>query len=150
MLKPGDKAPAISLLDQHGKKRSLKEFAKRKVLVYFYPKADTPGCTQQSCLLSEIKGDIGRTVIVGISPDSPARQLKFDTKHKLGFALLADEQHTVAKAYNVWKKKSMYGREYMGIERSAFLIDGNGKILHAWYKISPKDTPKYLLEALDA
>lgn len=150
MLKPGDKAPAISLLDQHGKKRSLKEFAKRKVLVYFYPKADTPGCTQQSCLLSEIKGDIGRTVIVGISPDSPARQLKFDTKYKLGFALLADEEHTAAKAYKVWKKKSMYGREYMGIERSAFLIDGNGKILHAWYKISPKDTPKLLLEALDS
>ena len=150
MLKPGDKAPAISLLDQHGKKRSLKEFAKRKVLVYFYPKADTPGCTQQSCLLSEIQGEIGRTVIVGISPDSPTKQLKFDTKYKLGFPLLADEEHTVAKAYKVWKKKSMYGREYMGIERSAFLIDGNGKILHAWYKISPKDTPKFLLEALEA
>jgi len=150
MLKPGDKAPAISLLDQHGKKRSLKEFAKRKVLVYFYPRADTPGCTQQSCLLSEIQGEIGRTVIVGISPDSPTKQLKFDTKYKLGFPLLSDEEHTVAKAYKVWKKKSMYGREYMGIERSAFLIDGNGKILHAWYKISPKDTPKFLLEALEA
>jgi peroxiredoxin Q/BCP len=149
MLKPGDKAPAISLVDQHGKKRSLKEFAKRKVLVYFYPKADTPGCTQQSCLLSEIKGEIGRTVIIGISPDTPTKQLKFDTKYKLGFPLLADEEHEVAKAYKVWKKKSMYGREYMGIERSAFLIDGNGKILQAWYKISPKDTPKFLLEALE-
>lgn len=150
MLKPGDKAPAISLADQQGKQRTLKEFAKRKVLVYFYPKADTPGCTQQSCLLSAVKDDIGRTVILGISPDSSARQLKFDTKYKLGFPLLADEDHAVAKAYKVWKKKSMYGREYMGIERSAFLIDGNGKILHAWYKISPKDTPKFLLEALDA
>jgi peroxiredoxin Q/BCP len=150
VLKSGDKAPAISLLDQHGKRRSLKEFAKRKVLVYFYPKADTPGCTQQSCLLSEIKGEIGRTAIIGISPDSPARQLKFDAKYELGFPLLADEEHVVAKAYKVWKKKSMYGREYMGIERSAFLIDGNGKILHAWYKISPKDTPKFLLEALEA
>ena len=150
MLKSGDKAPAISLVDQHGKRRSLKEFAKRKVLVYFYPKADTPGCTQQSCLLSEIKGEIGRTAIIGISPDSPARQLKFDAKYELGFPLLADEEHVVAKAYKVWKKKSMYGREYMGIERSAFLIDGNGKILHAWYKIAPKDTPKFLLEALEA
>jgi peroxiredoxin Q/BCP len=150
VLKSGDKAPAISLVDQHGKRRSLKEFAKRKVLVYFYPKADTPGCTQQSCLLSEIKGEIGRTAIIGISPDSPARQLKFDAKYELGFPLLADEEHVVAKAYKVWKKKSMYGREYMGIERSAFLIDGNGKILHAWYKISPKDTPKFLLEALEA
>ena len=150
MLKVGDKAPAISLLDQHGERRTLKEFAKRKVLVYFYPKADTPGCTQQSCLLSEIQDEIGRTVIIGISPDTPAKQFKFDTKYKLGFPLLADEEHVVAKAYKVWKKKSMYGREYMGIERSAFLIDGNGKILQAWYKISPKDTPKFLLEALDA
>ena len=148
MLKTGDKAPAIALLDQYGDKRTLKEFAKRKVLVYFYPKADTPGCTQQSCLLSEIKDDIGRTAIIGISPDEPKRQLKFDTKYSLGFPLLADTEHAVAKAYKVWKKKSMYGREYMGIERSAFLIDGNGKILHAWYKISPKDTPKFLLEAL--
>ena len=149
MLKAGDKAPAIALLDQHGKKRTLKEFAKRKVLVYFYPKADTPGCTQQSCLLSEIKDDIGRTAIIGISPDEPKKQLKFDTKYSLGFPLLADTEHAVAKAYKVWKKKSMYGREYMGIERSAFLIDGSGKILDAWYKISPKDTPKFLLEALE-
>jgi peroxiredoxin Q/BCP len=149
MLKAGDRAPAIALFDQHGKKRTLKEFAKRKVLVYFYPKADTPGCTQQSCLLSEIKDDIGRTVIIGISPDEPKKQLKFDTKYSLGFPLLADTEHAVAKAYKVWKKKSMYGREYMGIERSAFLIDGTGKILNAWYKISPKDTPKFLLEALE-
>ncbi|MFM8265498.1 MAG: redoxin domain-containing protein, partial [Acidimicrobiia bacterium] len=98
MLKPGDKAPAIALIDQHGEQRSLKEFAKRKVLVYFYPKADTPGCTQQSCLLSNIKDDIGRTAIIGISPDAPAKQLKFDTKYKLGFPLLADESHAVAKA----------------------------------------------------
>jgi peroxiredoxin Q/BCP len=148
MLKSGDKAPAFALVDQHGKKRTLKEFAKRKVLVYFYPKADTPGCTQQSCLLSGIKPDIGRTVIIGISPDAPAKQLKFDAKYDLGFPLLADESHEIAKAYKVWKKKSMYGREYMGIERSAFLIGGDGKILHAWYKISPKDTPVFLLEAL--
>ena len=149
MLKPGDKAPAISLVDQHGKKRTLKDYAKRKVLLYFYPKADTPGCTQQSCLLSDIKDEIGRTVIIGISPDAPAKQLKFDVKYKLGFPLLSDEDHKVAKAFKVWKKKSMYGREYMGIERSAFLIDGSGKIIHAWYKISPKDTPKFLLEALE-
>ncbi|GDX14026.1 MAG: thioredoxin-dependent thiol peroxidase [Ilumatobacteraceae bacterium] len=148
MLKAGDKAPAFALVDQHGKKRTLKEFAKRKVLVYFYPKADTPGCTQQSCLLRDLRKTIGRTAIVGISPDAPARQLKFDTKYALGFPLLADETHEVAQAYKVWKKKSMYGREYMGIERSAFLIDANGRILHAWYKISPKDTPAYLLEAL--
>ena len=149
MLKVGLKAPSFDLLDQHGNKVSLKDFSKRKVLVYFYPKADTPGCTEQSCLLSGISKDIGRTAIVGISPDAPAKQLKFDVKYQLGFPLLADETHAVAKAYKVWKKKSMYGREYMGIERSAFLIGANGMILFAWYKISPKDTPKFLLEALE-
>lgn len=148
MLKAGDKAPAIELLDQHGFAFSLKSLGKRKTLVYFYPKADTPGCTQQSCLLRDISKDIGRTAIVGVSPDIPSKQLKFDNKYSLGFPLLADTEHVVSKAYKVWKKKSMYGREYMGIERSAFLIDGNGVILHAWYKISPKDTPTNLLTAL--
>ena len=148
MLKTGDKAPALSLLDQNSKKVSLKDFANRKVLLYFYPKADTPGCTVQSCLLRDIRKDIGKTAIIGVSPDEPAKQLKFDKKFDLGFTLLADTEHKVAKAYKVWKKKSMYGREYMGIERSAFLIDEKGKILHAWYKISPKDTPTNLLEAL--
>ena len=149
MLKTGDKAPAIALLDQHGKKISLKDFAKNKVLLYFYPKADTPGCTTQSCLLRDIRKSVGKTVIIGVSPDEPAKQLKLDEKNKLGFTLLSDTEHKVSKAYKVWKKKSMYGREYMGIERSAFLIDEKGKILHAWYKISPKDTPVLLLEALE-
>jgi peroxiredoxin Q/BCP len=148
MLKTGDKAPALSLLDQNSKKVSLKDFASKKVLLYFYPKADTPGCTVQSCLLRDIRKDIGKTAIIGVSPDEPAKQLKFDKKFDLGFTLLADTEHKVAKAYKVWKKKSMYGREYMGIERSAFLIDEKGKILHAWYKVSPKDTPTNLLEAL--
>ena len=148
MLKPGDKAPEIELLDQNDKPVSLKKFAKKKVLVYFYPKADTPGCTAQSCGLRDIKDQIGRTAIVGISPDTPAKQKKFDDKYELGFPLLADTENKVAKAYKVWKKKSMYGREYMGIERSAFLIDGNGVIIEAWYKISPIDTPLKLLAAL--
>ena len=148
MLKTGDKAPALSLLDQNSKKVSLKNFTNKKVLLYFYPKADTPGCTVQSCLLRDIRKDIGKTAIIGVSPDEPAKQLKFDKKFDLGFTLLADTEHKVAKAYKVWKKKSMYGREYMGIERSAFLIDEKGKILHAWYKVSPKDTPTNLLEAL--
>jgi len=149
MLKTGDKAPAIALLDQHGKKVSLKDFANKKVLLYFYPKADTPGCTTQSCLLRDIRKKIGKTVIIGVSPDESAKQLKFDKKYDLGFTLLADTEQKVSKAYKVWKKKSMYGREYMGIERSAFLIDEKGKIVHAWYKISPKDTPVFLLEAVE-
>jgi len=148
MLKAGDKAPSIELLDQNGKSVDLAKFAKKKVLVYFYPKADTPGCTAQSCGLRDVKDRIGRTVIIGISPDKPEKLKKFDEKYDLGFTLLADTENKVAKAYKVWKKKSMYGREYMGIVRSAFLIDGGGKIVHAWYKISPKDTPTFLLEAL--
>lgn len=148
MLKAGDVAPGLDLPDQNGKDVSLSKYAKRKVLVYFYPKADTPGCTTQSCGLRDVKDQIGKTVIIGISPDKPEKQKKFDEKYELGFPLLADTENKVAKAYKVWKKKSMYGREYMGIERSAFLIDGNGVILHAWYKISPKDTPMQLLKAL--
>ena len=148
MLKEGSLAPDIELLDQHEKKFSLKKLSKRTVLVYFYPKADTPGCTQQSCGLRDIADQIGKTVIVGISPDKPAKLLKFDEKYSLGFTLLSDDTNSVAKKYKVWKKKSMYGREYMGIERSAFLINGKGEIVHAWYKISPKDTPLRLLESL--
>ena len=148
MLKEGSLAPDIELLDQHEKKFSLKKLSKRNVLVYFYPKADTPGCTQQSCGLRDIADQIGKTVIVGISPDKPAKLLKFDEKYSLSFTLLSDDTNAVAKKYKVWKKKSMYGREYMGIERSAFLINGKGEIVHAWYKISPKDTPLRLLESL--
>ena len=150
MLKQGSKAPDIELTDQNGKPFSLAKQGKGKILVYFYPKADTPGCTQQSCGLRDIKPDIGRTKIVGISPDKPEKQKKFDEKFGLGFPLLADTENVVAKAFKVWKKKSMYGREYMGIERSAFLVGPDGRILHAWYKISPKDTPTRLLEALAA
>lgn len=148
MLKVGDQAPAIELLDQNGKVVSLAKLGKKKVLIYFYPKADTPGCTTQSCGLRDIKGDVGRTTIIGISPDKPDKLKKFNEKYELGFTLLSDIEHVVSLAYKVWKKKSMYGREYMGIERSAFLIDANGIIQEAWYKISPKDTPLNLLKAL--
>lgn len=147
MLKQGSKAPALDLQDQNGKTVSWASFGKRKVLVYFYPKADTPGCTAQSCGLRDVKDQIGRTAIVGVSPDKAEKQKKFDDKFELGFPLLADTENKVAKAFGVWKKKSMYGREYMGIERSAFLIQ-DGVVLEAWYKISPADTPKNLLKAL--
>ncbi len=147
MLAEGSAVPEIELLDQDGKKFSLSKMGKKKVLIYFYPKADTPGCTTQSCGLRDIKDKIGRTVIVGISPDKSEKQKKFDDKYELGFPLLADTENVVAKAFKVWKKKSMYGREYMGIERSAFLVQ-DGVVLHAWYKISPADTPTNLLKAL--
>ena len=148
-LQQGSEAPAFSLTDQADKKLALSDYRGRKVLIYFYPKADTPGCTAQSCGLRDVLGDIGDTAVVGISPDSPARQAKFDQKYGLGFPLLADEDHAVAEAYGVWTEKSMYGRKYMGILRSAFLIDEDGRVAEAWYKISPADTPKKLLKALE-
>ena len=150
MLKPGDKAPLITLKDQSGQTVKLSGFKGRKVLVYFYPKADTPGCTTQACGLRDILGQIGDTAVVGISPDPPAKQARFDTKYGLGFPLLSDQDHAVAEAYGVWVEKSMYGRKYMGIERSAFLVDEKGKLAEVWYKVSPKDTPTNLLKALEA
>ena len=150
-LTVGKKAPAFTLTDQHGKKVKLSDYAGKKVVVYFYPKADTTGCTQQACNLRDAMPQLKRlkaAAVIGISPDAPAKQLKFDEKYGLGFPLLADEDHTVAEKYGVWAEKSMYGRKYMGIERSAFLIDEKGKIAAAWYKISPADTPKNLLAAL--
>jgi len=123
-------------------------FAGRKLLVYFYPKADTPGCTTQACGLNEILGDIGDTAVVGISPDQPKKQRKFADKFGLGFPLLSDPDHAVAEAFDVWQERSMYGRRYMGILRSAFLIDEQARIEQAWYKVSPKDTPANLLAAV--
>jgi peroxiredoxin Q/BCP len=149
-LSTGDKAPTFTLLDQDEQKVELTDFKGRNVLVYFYPKADTPGCTTQSCALRDIAGAIGDTAIVGISPDTSARQKKFDDKYSLGFPLLADTEHAVAEAFGVWGEKKNYGRTYMGIVRSAFLIDEKGKVAQAWYKISPKDTPTKLLKALEA
>ena len=149
-LKPGDKAPAFTLLDQSGEKTKLSDFKGRKVLVYFYPKADTPGCTAQACGLRDVLGDIADAAVVGISPDKPDAQSKFDQKYGLGFPLLSDVDHSVAEAYGAWGERSMYGRTYMGIIRSAFLIGADGKIAEAWYKISPADTPRKLLGAVGA
>ena len=152
VLKPGDNAPDFTLVDQEGSPFNLGDSLGRKVrhLIYFYPKADTPGCTTQACGLRDIAGEVGDTTIIGISPDRPAAQKKFDTKYHLGFPLLSDPDHAVAEAFDVWKEKSMYGKKYMGIERSAFLIDGNGKVEQAWYRVKPKDTPTNLLKALGA
>ncbi|MGA0359115.1 MAG: thioredoxin-dependent thiol peroxidase [Ilumatobacteraceae bacterium] len=146
----GSKSPKFELLDQRGERVRLADFAGRKVLVYFYPKADTPGCTKQSCGLRDIAGEIGDTAIIGISPDKPAKLARFDEKYSLGFTLLSDEDHAVAEAFGVWVEKSMYGKKYMGVQRSSFLIDGTGRVERAWPKISPADTPTELLRALGA
>lgn len=147
-LNPGDQAPDFSLRDQMEKVVNLSDYRGRSVLVYFYPKADTPGCTAQSCGLRDVIDRIGDTAVIGISPDAPAKQARFDQKYALGFPLLADEDHSVAEDYGVWTEKSMYGRKYMGILRSAFLVDPEGRLAEVWYKVSPADTPKKLLAAL--
>jgi peroxiredoxin Q/BCP len=146
----GTKAPAFTLLDQHEQKVQLSKLAGRKVLVYFYPRADTPGCTKQACGLRDIRDQVGDTVIIGISPDKPAALKKFDEKYGLGFTLLSDPDHEVAEQYGVWVEKKNYGRTYMGVQRSAFLLDESGRVIKAWPKISPADTPKHLLAALAA
>ena len=147
-LEPGDTAPDFTLPDQSGEPVALASFKGRKVLVYFYPKADTPGCTTQSCELRDIRDDVD-VQIIGISPDQPDKQKKFDDRYSLGFPLLSDPDHSVAEKYGAWGPKKLYGREYEGIIRSAFLIDETGKLAEAWPKISPKDTPKKLLKALE-
>lgn len=141
-LTAGDRAPAFTLVDQRGKKVRLSDHKGKKVVLYFYPKADTPGCTTQSCELRDHRKDLAKlgAEVLGVSPDSPERQAKFDEKYGLGFPLLADEEHAVAEKYGVWGEKVNYGRKYMGIIRSAFVIDEKGKIAAAFYKISPKDT----------
>lgn len=150
-LEIGDKAPAFRLKNQDGETVKLSDYKGRKVLVYFYPKADTPGCTTQSCAVRDAAPDFdGLGVdVVGISPDTPERQKKFDDKYGLGFPLLADDDHAVADKWGVWGEKSMYGRKYMGIVRSSFLIDEKGKVAGAWYKVSPKNTVPNARKLLD-
>jgi thioredoxin-dependent peroxiredoxin len=148
LLKPGDPAPPFNLPDQSGHEVSLASFRGRKVLVYFYPKADTPGCTAQACALRDVLGDVGSTAVIGISPDPPKRQAAFDAKYSLGFSLLSDVSHTVAESYGVWVERSMYGRTYMGIQRSAFLLGEDGTLEKVWYKVAPAATAENLLKAL--
>jgi thioredoxin-dependent peroxiredoxin len=149
-LSGGDPAPAFALPDQEGRTVRLEDFRGRKLLVYFYPKALTSGCTAQSCAVRDAREDLSGLGVdaVGISPDAPGLQSKFDAKHSLGFPLLSDPDHAVAEAFGVWGEKSMYGRKYMGIVRSAFLIDERGRIQEAWYKVKPKDTVPNALAAL--
>ena len=149
-LKKGSKAPAFNLVDQNGEKVSLADYKGKRLFVYFYPKANTSGWTTQSISVRDALPKLKSlaTEALGISPDKPTQQKKFDEKHQLRFPLLSDQDHTVAEAYGAWGEKTMYGKKYMGIIRSAFLIDEKGKILHAWYKISPKKTIPELLKAL--
>lgn len=141
-LNKGDKAPAFELLNQNEDVIKLSDYLGKKLLIFFYPKANTPGCTTQSCSVSEAREDFSskNVEVLGISPDMSDKQKKFDDKYTLGFNLLSDPEHKIAEAFSVWGEKKMYGKSYMGIIRSMFLIDEHGKIIEAFYKISPKDT----------
>jgi peroxiredoxin Q/BCP len=141
-LQPGDTAPAFSLSDQHGNTVALGDFKGRKLLVYFYPEADTPGCTTQSCDLRDHRQEFAGLGldVVGISPDEPTKQLAFDQKYSLGFPLLADTDHAVAEAWGTWGEKTYKGKTYVGIIRSSFLVDEEGRVERTWYKVKPENT----------
>lgn len=137
ILKEKSKAPSFSLLNDENKKISLKDFAGQKVILYFYPKDDTPGCTKEACDFKDSMNKIKKSdaIVVGVSKDSVERHQTFKKKNRLNFSLLADVEGKVCKKYGVWKEKSMYGRKYMGIERSTFILDEKGKILKAYYGV---------------
>jgi peroxiredoxin Q/BCP len=147
----GDAAPAFTLDDQNGKPVSLAALKGQPVFIYFYPKPSTPGCTTQSCAVRDALPEIKSNLVtaLGISVCEPPAQAKFDAKYGFGFPLLSDPDHAVCEAYDVWREKSMYGKTYMGVLRSAFLIDPDGRIAGAWYKVSPADTVPSLMAALE-
>ena len=149
-LKAGDPAPDFALDDQHGKTVKLSDFRGKKVILYFFPRADTPGCTTQACSLRDAEEplQVAGATVIGISPDNPGAQAKFDAKYGLGFTLLSDPDHAVADAYGAWGERSMYGKKYMGIVRSAFVINEKGAVVEPFYKVSPKDTVPKVLKAI--
>lgn len=149
--KLGNLAPAFSLQDQHGKKINLKDFrGKKNVVLYFYPKAMTPGCTVQACGLRDSKKDLSKlgAVALGVSPDPVARLKKFEDKQELNFQLLSDEDHAVAEKYGVWGLKKFMGREFMGILRTTFVINKEGKLVHIMDKVKTKSHHDDVIEVL--
>ncbi len=140
MPKPGDPAPPFSLRSDDDTEVSLDKFRGKKVVLYFYPRDDTPGCTTESCGFRDSWGAIQRAgaVVLGVSPDGVGSHQKFKAKYQLPFPLLADPDHAVAEAYGVWGKKSMYGKTYHGILRTTFVIDESGKVLEVFEKVKPK------------
>lgn len=151
-LKTGDKAPDFSLLDEAGRTVSLKSFKGKQVVLYFYPKDDTPGCTKEACSFRDAYGRVRETgaVILGVSLDGQSSHRKFIEKYALPFSLLCDEGAKVSKAYGVYKEKSMYGKKYWGIERSTFVIDQAGTIKAAFRKVKVDGHVEEVLAALSA
>jgi peroxiredoxin Q/BCP len=152
MLEPGQDAPDFTLPNQDGEPVSLASLRGQRVVLYFYPKADTPGCTTQACGIRDRQADYDAAgaVVLGVSPD-PVRAVKrFHDKQDLSFTLLADEDHAVAEAYGVWAEKSMYGRTYWGNERTTFVIDADGKVVEVLEKVKPKTHDEQVLAVLGA
>jgi peroxiredoxin Q/BCP len=150
MLEPGQDAPDFTLLDQDGVEVTLSALRGETIVLYFYPRADTPGCTTQACGVRD-RGDEYETAgarVIGVSPDEPEALKKFAGKYDLGFTLLGDPDHAVADAYGAWGEKSMYGKKYMGMLRSTFIIDADGKIARVFPKVQPKKHDALVLKAL--
>lgn len=148
VLTAGETAPPFTLTDQHGEPHSLSDYVGKPVMIYFYPRANTPGCTTQACGLRDAADQIGDTVVLGISPDKPEALAKFDDKFTLGFTLLSDTDHAVAEAYGAWGEKNLYGKKSMGIIRSAALVGRDGTLVKVWRKIGAAETPERLIAAL--
>ncbi|WP_286209383.1 thioredoxin-dependent thiol peroxidase [Dubosiella newyorkensis] len=151
MLEVGTKAPDFTLQDQDGKDVSLSDFKGKKVILYFYPKDNTSGCTKQACAFKELYPDFMEkdAIVLGVSKDSVASHKKFQEKYELPFELLSDPGHKVIEQYDVWKEKSMYGKKYMGIVRSTYLIDEEGKIEKALEKVKPQQNPEQMLKLVE-
>ena len=152
MIEQGHAAPDFELSDQDGRAVKLSDFRGQPVVVYFYPKADTPGCTTQACGVRDHRADYtkARAVVLGISPDPVAKVKKFHDKQDLNFALLADEDHAVAESYGVWVQKSMYGKTYFGNERTTFVIGPDGNVARVLRKVKPAEHDELVLKALQA
>jgi thioredoxin-dependent peroxiredoxin len=150
MLEAGDRAPAFALPDQDGKKVKLSDLRGETVVLYFYPRADTPGCTTQACGVRDRRADYTKAGarVIGVSPDTVEDVKKFAEKFDLDFTLLADADHAVAEKYGTWVEKSMYGRKYMGVQRATFIIDPKGKVAHVFPKVSPKTHDDIVLKDL--
>jgi peroxiredoxin Q/BCP len=150
MVEEGKPAPDFELTDDAGARVKLSDFRGRPVVLYFYPKDDTPGCTTQACAIRDDYGAFEQrgAVVLGVSPDSETSHVRFKQKHGLPFTLLADPEHEVAEAYDVWKERSYAGRRYMGVERSTFLIDSEGNVTKVMRRVKPDTHVDQVLEAL--
>lgn len=147
MLNPGDKFPDFSLLDQNGETHTLAEYQGNSLVVYFYPKDLTSGCTVEACEFNEALPEFGNVKVIGVSPDPVKSHKKFVDKHGLQFTLLADTEKELVQALGIWVEKSMYGKKYMGVERTTYLLDAEGKIKQVWSKVKPD---KHAAEVLAA